>query len=249
MAGHSKWSQIKRKKSVTDARRGQLWSRLLKEVAVSARLGGGDPAGNSRLRTAVQEARANNVPNDNIERAILRGSGQLEGVHYEEFSYEGYAPGGVAVLVDTVTDNRNRTVSEVRHLFSKNGGSLGEAGCVAWMFEKRGYFSVDKQEMSEEEFMELAIELGAEDVATEEDSFEIFTAPEEYAEVRAELEKRSVPLVAAELAKQPQSFVAVGADKAPQVLRLLEALEEHDDVQNVWANLDIDADILAAQSP
>lgn len=247
MAGHSKWAQIKRKKAVTDARRGQLWTKLLKEITVAARLGGGDPGGNSRLRTAIQEARGANVPNDNIERAIKRGTGQLEGYSYEEVTYEGYGPGGVAILVETLTDNKNRTVSEVRHLFSKSGGNLGESGCVAWMFRKRGFFAIDKQAMTEEDFMDLAVDLGADDISIEEETYEIYTAPEDYAATREELETRAIELAAKELAMLPQSSVELGADQAPQLLRLLEALEDNDDVQHVWANFDIDASVLAAQ--
>jgi YebC/PmpR family DNA-binding regulatory protein len=247
MAGHSKWAQIKRKKAVTDARRGQLWTKLLKEITVAARLGGGDPEGNSRLRTAIQDAKSANVPNDNIDRAIKRGTGQLEGMSIEEATYEGYGPGGVAVLVETVTDNKNRTVSEVRHLFSKNGGNLGESGCVGWMFEKRGYFAIDNREMSEEQFMELALELGADDISIEDESYEIYTRPEDYGTVRDALEQREIPLASKELAMLPQNYVQVDDDSAPRVLRLMDALEEHDDVQNVWANFDIDADVLAAR--
>ena len=247
MAGHSKWAQIKRKKAVTDARRGQLWTRLLKEITVAARLGGGDPDGNPRLRTAVQEAKSSNVPNDNIDRAIKRGTGELEGVSYEEVTYEGYGPGGVAVLVETLTDNRNRTVADIRHIFSKHGGNLGENGCVAWMFQKRGLFAIDKSMMSEESFMELALELDAADISIEDEIYEIYTAPENYGAISDALELREVPLVAKELAMLPQSQVQVGADKAAQLLRLMEALEEQDDVQHVWGNFDIDSDVLAAQ--
>jgi YebC/PmpR family DNA-binding regulatory protein len=248
MAGHSKWAQIKRKKAVTDARRGQLWTKLLKEITVAARIGGGDPTGNARLRTAIQEAKGSNVPNENIERAIKRGTGQLEGFTYEEITYEGYGPGGVAILVETLTDNKNRTVSEVRHLFSKSGGNLGENGCVAWMFHKRGFFAIDKETMGEEDFMDLALELEVDDISIEEETFEIYTAPEEYSQVLDELESRGVALAAKELAMLPQSSVELGADEAPKLLKLLEALEDNDDVQHVWANFDIDASVLAEQA-
>ncbi len=248
MAGHSKWAQIKRKKAVTDARRGQLWSKLLKEVTVAARLGGGDPDGNARLRAAIQDARAANVPNDNIDRAIKRGTGELEGISYEEVSYEGYGPGGVAILVETLTDNKNRTVSELRHCFSKHGGNLGENGCVAWMFVKRGYFAIEKQALGEEEFMELALELGAADFAIEDDTLEIYTMPEDYGAVRDELERRELVLVAKELAMLPQNHVSLDEENASRVLRLMEALEEHDDVQHVWANFDIAPEVLTAHS-
>ncbi len=247
MAGHSKWAQIKRKKAVTDARRGQLWTRLLKEITVAARLGGGDPDGNPRLRAAIQEAKGSNVPSDNIDRAIKRGTGELEGVSYDEVSYEGYGPGGVAILIEVMTDNKNRTVAEIRHLFAKNGGSLGEHGCVAWMFDKRGLFAIDKREMSEEQFMELALELGASDISIEDETYEIYSEPEQFAAIREELEARQIPLVSKELAMLPQSQIEVEADKASQLLRLMEALEDQEDVQNVWANFDIDTDVLAAQ--
>lgn len=244
MAGHSKWAQIKRKKAVTDARRGQLWTRLLKEITVAARLAGGDPAGNPRLRTAIQEARASNIPNDNIERAIKRGTGELEGVAYEEAAYEGYGPGGVAIYVEVVTDNRNRTVAEIRNLFARSGGNLGEAGCVAWMFQKRGLFAIDTSTMSEEAFMELALELGAADLAIEEDSYEIYTEPGDYGAVANELEERGIPLAAKELAMLPNALLEVDRQYATPLLRLLEALEEHEDVQHVWANFDIDDALL-----
>ena len=248
MAGHSKWAQIKRKKAVTDARRGKLWSKLLKEVSVAARIGGEDPAGNARLRTAIQDARAANVPNDNIDRAVKRGSGQLDGVTYEEVVYEGYGAGGVAVLIETLTDNRNRTVSDVRHLFSKHGGNLGENGCVNWMFDKRGYFAIASSEMAEEEFMELALELGAEDISIEDEIFEIYSKPEEYAAMREALEERGVRLEAGELAMLPQSTVKLEAGDAGKVLRLVDALEDHDDIQHVWSNLEVDEEVLAVES-
>jgi len=248
MAGHSKWAQIKRKKAVTDARRGQLWSRLLKEVTVAARMGGEDPGGNPRLRSAIQEAKAANVPNDNIDRAVQRGAGLIEGAIYEEIAYEGYGPGGVAILVETVTDNRNRTVAEIRHYFSKYGGNLGENGCVGWMFEKRGYFAIDRSEMSEEEFMDLALEIGADDIETEDETYEIFVSPDSYLEVRALLEEKQVSLATAELAMLPQTYVDLEAEVSARVLRLMEALEEQDDVQNVWANVNLDDQVLAGQS-
>ncbi|MDH3402246.1 MAG: YebC/PmpR family DNA-binding transcriptional regulator, partial [Acidobacteriota bacterium] len=183
MAGHSKWAQIKRKKAVTDARRGKLWTKLLKELTVAARLGGADPAGNPRLRVGIQEARAANVPSENIERAVNRGAGLLDGVTYEELTYEGYGPGGVAILIEAMTDNKNRTVSELRHLLSKSGGNLGENGCVAWMFVKRGYFALEKDALDEDELMELALAVGAEDAVVEDEVYELYSAPEDYAAV------------------------------------------------------------------
>ncbi len=248
MAGHSKWSQIKRKKAVTDARRGQLWTKLLKEITVAARMGGGDASGNARLRTAIQDSKASNVPSDNIDRAIKRGTGELEGVSYEEVAYEGYGPGGVAILVEGLTDNRNRTVADLRHLFSKNGGNLGDSGCVAWMFQKKGFFVVEKESMSEEEFMELALELDVADISIEDETYEIYSEPDDFASIREQLEERQVPLVARELAMLPKNRMGVDAEKAPVVLRLMEALEEHDDVQHVWSNFEIDADVLAEQA-
>jgi YebC/PmpR family DNA-binding regulatory protein len=247
MSGHSKWATIKHKKATTDARRGKLFSKILKEITVAARLGGGDAKGNPRLRAAVLEARSNSVPNDNIERAIKKGTGEIASEVYEEVIYEGYGPGGVAVLVEAATDNRNRTTGEVRHLFARNGGSLGEAGCVAWIFHRRGYFAVEKSAMDEEKFMELALELGADDVAIEEDVYEIYTSLEAFIATQEELERRDVPTAAKELAMVPQTTLDVPPDKVNQVLRLMDALEDHDDVQKVWANLNIDANALAAR--
>jgi YebC/PmpR family DNA-binding regulatory protein len=245
MSGHSKWAGIKHKKAVIDSKRARRWTKLVREVIVSARLGGGDPDFNPRLRSAILEAKADNVPNDTIDRAVKKGTGELEGESYEEVAYEGYGPGGVAVLVETLTDNRNRTVAEIRHLFSKHGGNLGESGCVAWMFERRGCFAIEPAAMSEEELMELALALGVEDIETGE-LYELFTSPEGYARVREELAARAVPLAAAELAMIPQSTVGLG-DNTGAVLRLVEALEDHDDVQHVWANFEVDEGVLAAQ--
>jgi YebC/PmpR family DNA-binding regulatory protein len=249
MSGHSKWNTIKHKKAATDARRGKLFNKLIKEITVAARLGGGDAKANPRLRTAVLEARSNSVPNDTIDRAIKKGTGELAGgAVYEEVSYEGYGPGGVAVLVEGMTDNRNRTAGEVRHIFARHGGSLGESGCVAWMFHRRGYFAVPRGAMDEEAFMDLALELGADDVAIDEDRYEIYTPMEDFAGTLEELERRGVPLEAKELAMIPQSWVAVPGDRVSQLLRLLEALEDHDDVQKVWGNMQVDEQVLASQS-
>lgn len=251
MAGHSKWAQIKHKKAAIDAKRGRLWTRLLREVTVSARLGGGDPEGNARLRSAITDARAANVPNDTIDRAIKKGTGELEGETYEEVAYEGYAPGGVAVLVEAMTDNRNRTVAELRHLFSKNGGNLGESGCVAWMFERRGLFVIDRGAIDEEALMELALEAGVDDIAVEDESYELHTSVEDYARVREELERRGLALEIAQLAMIPQTWTAVGdPGQEARAVRLIEAVEDHDDVQNVWTNLETAAgeSVLAAQA-
>jgi len=248
MSGHSKWAQIKHKKAVTDARRGKAFTKLLKEITVAARLGGGDADGNPRLRAAILEAKASNVPNDNIARAIKKGTGELAGEAYEEAIYEGYAPGGVAVLVATLTDNRNRTVSEIRHLFVKHGGNLAESGAVAWAFRKRGYFAIERRTLAEEAAMELALELGAEDVESGEDGYEIFTSVEDFARVREELDRRRVPVLAQELAMVPQSYVKLPEPRAAPVVRLIEALEDHDDVQKVWANLAIESRVLAGEA-
>jgi len=240
MAGHSKWAGIKHKKAAIDKKRAKRWTKLLREVTVSARLGGGDPAANPRLRSAIQDARADNVPNDTIDRAIAKGTGDLDGEAYEEVVYEGYAPGGVAVLVEAMTDNRNRTAADVRHVFARHGGNLGESGCVAWMFEPRGFFTVERSTMSEEELMELALEIGVDDLETAGEEYELYTSYDDYARVRHELESREVPLTAKELAMIPQSSVELGGEEAGRVLRLLEALEDHDDVQSVWANVSVD---------
>jgi YebC/PmpR family DNA-binding regulatory protein len=248
MAGHSKWANTKHRKERVDAKRGKLFTRLLREITVASRMGGGDPDANPRLRNAIGEARSSNVPSDNIERAIKKGTGELEGASYEEMILEGYGPNGVAVLVEAMSDNRNRTVSEIRHLFSRHGGSLGENGCVAWMFDRRGLFLIPRDGMDEDEAMELALELGVDDMELAESQVEIHTSPEDYQRVRDELEERGVALETKELAMLPQSYVEVGADSAAQTMRLMEALEDHDDTQNVWANFDIDDDLLAELS-
>jgi len=244
MAGHSKWAGIKHKKAAIDKKRAKRWTKLVREVIVSARLGGGDPDFNPRLRSAVSDAKADNVPNDTIDRAIKKGTGELEGESFEEVSYEGYGPGGVAVLVEAMTDNRNRTVSELRHLFSKFGGNLGESGCVAWMFDRRGYFVFDPETMDEEAFMELAIELGVDNISTE-DGFEMFTAAEDYNRIRDELEEKGLQPEVRELAMIPQTTVELG-DNAGAVLKLVDAIEDQDDVQNVWTNFEVDDAVLAA---
>jgi YebC/PmpR family DNA-binding regulatory protein len=246
MSGHSKWASIKRKKAVTDSRRGQLWTRLLKEITVASRLGGGDPDGNPRLRVAVQEAKSANVPNDNIDRAIKRGTGDLEGVDYEEVSYEGYGPGGAAILVEAVTDNRNRTVAEVRHAFSRHGGNLGENGCVSWMFDKRGYVAFDRSSMTEEQFMELAVELEADDLSSTEDGYEIFTSPESYLETRDAVAVRGFEPAAGEISMIPKTYAELSEEHLQKASRLIEALEELDDVQNVWSNVDLEAALASA---
>jgi len=246
MSGHSKWSTIKRRKAAVDAKRGKLWTKLLREVTVSARLGGGDPSANPRLRAAITEARASNVPNDNIDRAINKGTGDLEGSDYEEVTYEGYGPGGVAILVEAITDNRNRTVAEVRNLFDRNGGSLGENGCVAWMFRRRGYFAISRSHLDEDTAMEVALDLGAEDVELGDELVELYTEPGDYNGFKEGLAQRGIPADTGELAMLPQSYVAVEEEgTARQILHLVEVLEDHDDVQNVWANFDLDESLMA----
>ena len=245
MSGHSKWATIKHKKGAADAKRGKVFTKLIKELMVAARMGGGNPDGNPRLRAAVLAAKAENMPKDNIDRAIKKGTGELEGVNYEEFAYEGYGPAGVAVLVDIMTDNRNRAASEVRHIFSRNSGNLGEAGCVAWMFNKKGSIVFDKKAMPEEELIELALEAGAEDVKDQEDQFEVITSPEDFLNVKAAFDDRELKYELAEITMSPQTTVRIEDPKtAQQLLRLMDALEDSDDVQNVYANFDIPDQII-----
>lgn len=244
MSGHSKWSTIKHKKAAMDAKRGKIFTKLIKEITVSARLGGKELEGNPRLRTAVAAARNANMPQDNIDRAILKGVGELEGVTYDEVTYEGYALGGVAVLIQVVTDNRNRTVAELRHIFSKSGGNLAEAGAVAWMFEKKGIVLVDREKAVEDELMELVLEAGAEDLTMESNHFVVATADESLDEVRDFLTEQGVAILSAERTMIPQSTVAVAADNARQILTLMDSLDDHDDVQNVYSNFDIPDSVL-----
>ncbi len=244
MSGHSKWSTIKHKKAAKDAKRGKLFTKFIKEITVAARMGGGDAATNPRLRAAVQTARDNSMPNENIERAIKKGTGELEGVSYEEVSYEGYGPGGAAFLVQTLTDNRNRTVSDIRRLFNKHGGSLGETGCVAWMFDSKGLIVVSREAVEEEALLGLALEAGAEDVTESDDVFEIITRPEDFAAVRGSLEDGKVPVASAEVAMIPKNTTKLGEKEAEQTLSLTEDLEDHDDVQSVAANFDIPDELL-----
>jgi YebC/PmpR family DNA-binding regulatory protein len=244
MSGHSKWSSIKHKKAAKDAKRGKLFTKLIKEITVAARMGGGDLNANPRLRTAVTAARANSMPTDNIDRAIKKGTGELEGVHYDEVQYEGYGPNGVAVLVTALTDNRNRTVAEFRRLFAKHGGNLGESGCVAWMFRKRGVIQVDKAKADEERLIELALEAGADDVADAGDTFEVTTSPEQWEAVKQALERGGIPAASAEVGLVATNTVTVTGSAAAQVLQLLEELEDHDDVQAVASNFEIPQDEL-----
>ncbi|MGD1999583.1 MAG: YebC/PmpR family DNA-binding transcriptional regulator [Desulfobacterales bacterium] len=240
MSGHSKWSTIKHKKAASDIKRGKIFTKIIKEITVATRMGGGgDPNANPRLRAAIQAAKTENMPKDNIERAIKKGTGDLEGVSYDESIYEGYGPGGAAVLVDSLTDNKNRAVSEIRHIFTKNGGSLGENGCVAWMFSKKGYIVVESAAVSEDALMEAALEAGAEDVREDEGNYEVIAAPEDFEEVKAAIEKAGIPAVAAEVTMLPQSTTSLAGKEAEQMVRLMELLEDCDDVQKVYTNADI----------
>jgi YebC/PmpR family DNA-binding regulatory protein len=239
MSGHSKWSTIKHKKAATDARRGRLFSRLIKEITIAARLGGGDPNSNPRLRTAVAAAKAENMPNDNIDRAIQRGTGQIPGVTFEDAVFEGYGPGGVAVLVETTTDNRTRTVNELRHLFSKWSGNLGESGCVAWMFDKKAYLALPKEKADEDALMTMILDAGAEDLRDDGSSWEIIGPPDSLDSLKQALAQDNLEPTTAEVTMLPQNTVPVEKGNAQQLFRLLEALEEHDDVQHVYANFDV----------
>jgi len=239
MSGHSKWATIKHKKAALDAKRGKVFTRLIKEIMIAAR-SGGDIDANARLRTAVAAAKAVSMPADNIKRAIMRGTGELEGGHIEEFQYEGYGPGGAAVIVEVATDNKNRTVSEIRHLFSKNGGNLGEQGSVAWMFERKGQILVEGSQAKEDDLMNIVLEAGAEDLRNDGENWEILTAPENLAAVQEAVQKAGIPIISAAVAMTPKNTVQVEGKNAAAILRLTEALEEHDDVQNVFSNFDID---------
>ena len=247
MSGHLKWSTIRHKKGAADAKRGKIFTKIIKEIMVAARFGGGDPGGNPRLRAAIAAAKAENMPKDNVDRAIKKGTGDLDGVNYEEVNYEGYGPGGVAVLVEVMTDNRNRAASDIRHIFSRHGGSMGEAGCVAWMFSKKGNILFSREKVSEEEVMEVALDAGAEDVTDEEDQFEVTTSLEDFAAVKAAFDSKEMPYELAEITMVPQSSVAIEDEKAAlQVLKLMDALEDCDDVQHAYANFDIPDKILNA---
>jgi YebC/PmpR family DNA-binding regulatory protein len=247
MSGHSKWHSIKHKKGALDAKRGKLFTKFIKEITVAARSGGGDVEGNARLRKAIFDAKAGNMPNDTIDRAVRRGTGEEEGVNYEEITYEGYGPGGVALLIQSLTDNRNRTVAEIRHAFSKNGGNLAAAGAVAWMFEKKGYIVVDKAAKPEDELFELAIDAGADDLRDDEENFEIITSPDNFDNVLSAIKAAGVEPQMAEVEMVPGTYVKLEGQDARQMLKLIEALEDHDDVQKVSANFDIsEADMAAA---
>jgi YebC/PmpR family DNA-binding regulatory protein len=240
MSGHSKWHSIKHKKAATDSKRGRIFTRLIKEMTAAARMGGGDPDANPRLRLAVATAKASNMPAENIKRSIMRGTGELPGVSYEDVNYEGYGPGGVAIFMVGLTDNKNRTVAELRHLLSKHGGNLGESGCVGWMFDRKGYIVVEKAAAGEDKLLGIALGAGAEDLKEDGDSFEIITAPEEMEGVRAALEAAGIPMTTAEISMIPQNYVKLEGKNAQTMLKLMEALEDHEDIQNVYSNFDID---------
>src|SRR6266436_5518426 len=240
MSGHSKWHTIKHKKGAADAKRGRLFTKIIKEITVAARVGGGDPEGNPRLRTVILAAKAANMPKDNIEKAVKKGTGELPGVSYEEVAYEGYGPGGVAVFVQALTDNRNRTLPEIRHLFSKYGGNLGESNCVSWMFEKKGYIVVPKGKGTEEALLEVVLDAGGDDVRDDGGNWEGLSPPEKLEMVKEALASRGLAVSTAEVSMVPKTSVKIEGRKAQQLLTMVEALEDHDDVQNVWANFDID---------
>jgi YebC/PmpR family DNA-binding regulatory protein len=245
MSGHSKWSSIKHKKGAADAKRGKVFTKLIKEITVAARMGGsGDPDANPRLRTAIAAAKNENMPKDNIERAIKKGTGELEGVNYEESSYEGYGPGGAAVLVESLTDNKNRAVADIRHIFSKCGGNLGENGCVAWMFDKKGYIVVERSAIDEDSLMEVALEAGAEDVRSDESNFEVITAPEDFEEVKAAIDAKAIAYLDAEVTMLPQTTADLEGKEAEQMIRLMDMLDDCDDVQKVYTNADIPDDLV-----
>ena len=242
MSGHSKWATIKHKKGALDAKRGKIFTRLIKEITIAAKAGGGDPDGNPRLRTAILAAKAENMPADNIKRAVQRGTGELEGVNYEEITFEGYGPGGVAIIVEVTTDNRNRTVSEIRHTFSKNGGNLGESGSVRFMFSKKGIIAVEKSAASEEQLMNIVLEAGGEDLNDEGDTWEILTDPGSYEAVLNAVRAANIPTVMSEVTMIASTYTKLEGAMANQMLRLLEALEDFDDTQNVYSNFDMSAE-------
>jgi YebC/PmpR family DNA-binding regulatory protein len=248
MSGHSKWASIKHKKAAQDAKRGKIFTKVIRELSIAARIGGGEPDTNPRLRKAIADAKAVNMPADNIKRAIMKGTGQLEGVSYEEIAYEGYGPGGVAIYVEALSDNKNRTVSELRHIFTRNNGHIGESGCVAWMFNRKGYIVVEQEKASEDKLLEIILDAGAEDLREDGSNYEIFTPPEEFEAVVNALKEHNIELAASNLGYIPQNYVKLEGKQAQQLLKLMEELEDHDDVQNVWANFDIDEEEIAKYS-
>jgi len=244
MSGHSKWSSIKHKKGITDARRGKIFTKLIKEITAAARMGGGDANANPRLRSAILAAKSENMPKDNIERAIKKGTGELDGVSYEESIYEGDGPGGAAVYIESLTDNKNRAVADIRHILAKAGGNLGANGCVAWMFEKKGYIVVENHSVDEDVLMETAIDAGAEDVREDNSNYEVITAPKDFEVVKTAVEKKSIPYIVAEITMFPQSTVNLKGKEAEQMVKLMETLEDCDDVQKVYTNADIPEELV-----
>lgn len=246
MSGHSKWATTKHKKAAADSKRGKIFTKIIREITVAAKMGGGDPEGNPRLRTAILKAKENNMPADNIKKAVQKGTGELPGVTYEEMTYEGYGPGGVAIIIQIMSDNKNRTVSEIRHLLSKNGGNMGESGSVAWMFQKKGYLSIEKQKTDEEKLMSVALDAGAEDIRSDDPTlFEVITAPADFEKVKKGMTDAGLAPSYAEVTFLPQTYIRLEGKEAEQMLRLMEALEDHDDVQNVYANFDIPDEVMA----
>jgi YebC/PmpR family DNA-binding regulatory protein len=246
MSGHSKWASIKHKKGAVDAKRGKVFTKLIKEITVATRLGGKDPDSNSRLRVAIAAAKAENMPKENIERAIKKGTGELEGSNYEEVTYEGYGPGGVAVLIEVLTDNKNRAVADVRHLFERSGGNLGESGCVAWMFSQKGLIVLQKDQVEEEMLFELALEAGADDIKEDEKELEVITGPSSFEQVKAAIENAGIRYTLAEITMIPKSTVKVDGKHAQQMLTLMENLEDNEDVNHVYANFDISDEVMEA---
>ncbi len=245
MSGHSKWHSIKHKKAATDSKRGKIFTKILREISVASRAGGGDSDTNPRLRKAVQDARAVNMPADNIKRAIMKGTGQLEGTQYEEVTYEGYGPGGAAIFIQVVSDNKNRTISEIRHIFSKNGGRIGESGCVAWMFKRMGYIDVEKTKATEDQLMEVALNAGAEDIKDDGSSWEIVTTPEAFEKVLEAVKSAEVEIFDSNVGYLPQNYIKLEGKEAHQALKLVEELEDHEDIQTVSSNFDIDEEEIA----
>lgn len=244
MSGHSKWATTKHKKAAIDSKRGKIFTKIIKEITVAARIGGGDQEGNARLRTVIQKAKESNMPADNIKKAIQKGTGELPGVSYEEAVFEGYGPGGVAVIATIMTDNRNRTVPEIRHIFGKNGGNMGEAGCVSWMFDKKGYIVVEGGKVDEEKLMNIIVEAGAEDMRRDGDNFEVITTPGDLETVKKMIEDGGITVALSEVTMLPQNYMELDDKGATQVLRLIEALEDNDDVQNVYSNIIVRDEVL-----
>ncbi len=244
MSGHSKWATTKHKKAAIDSKRGKIFTKVIKEITVAARIGGGDPEGNARLRTVIQKAKEANMPADNIKKAIQKGTGELPGVSYEEAVFEGYGPGGVAIIATIMTDNRNRTVPEIRHIFGKHGGNMGEAGCVSWMFDKKGYIVVEGGKVDEEKLMNIIVEAGAEDMRRDGDNFEVITTPGDLEKVKKMIEDEGIAVALSEVTMLPRTYMELDDKSAVQVLRLIEALEDNDDVQNVYSNFNVRDEVL-----